>query len=102
MNDNKYTKLVIVYLKHIHFISTITEILPVSFMFDWQICITLSLLVCLWLHYAIQMNRTVTCNSNTYISNLGELTKQISKVLSRFDKMVSAWFLAGPDSRSVF
>jgi len=48
------------------------------------------------------MNRTVTCNSNTYISNLGELTKQISKVLSRFDKMVSAWFLAGPDSRSVY
>ncbi len=33
----------IVHLKHIQFISTITEILPVSFMY---VCITLSLLVC--------------------------------------------------------
>ncbi len=42
---DKYIKVVIMYLKHIQFISTITEIWPISFMYDLQKkSITLSLL----------------------------------------------------------
>ncbi len=36
--DDKYINLVSVYWKHIQFISTITEILPISFLF--HLCIT--------------------------------------------------------------
>jgi len=44
---------VIVYLKHIQFvIEHLTCFLPVSFMSDWQICLTLSLLAC----FLIQMH----------------------------------------------
>ncbi len=43
--DNKYINLVMVYLKHIQFISNITEIWPASFIYDLQICITLSLII---------------------------------------------------------
>ncbi len=39
MIDDKYLNLVIVYLKHIQFISSNTEVLPVLIIYDWQICI---------------------------------------------------------------
>ncbi len=62
----KYIKLVIVYLKHIQFISTITEMWFVSFIHDWRTCITLSLLVyvktmsskCMWTWCAIQIHKS--------------------------------------------
>lgn len=39
--DVKYINLIIVFLKHIQFISAGSE--PVSFMYDWQICKFISL-----------------------------------------------------------
>ncbi len=34
IDDDEYINLIIVYLKHVKFISTITEIVPVLFMYD--------------------------------------------------------------------
>ncbi len=58
----------IVYLKHIQFISTITEIWPIFIysLYDWQIWMNHIKFISLFmLNYIIQMNEHFICNSNT-------------------------------------
>ncbi len=63
-----YFDMDIVYLKHIQFISTITEIWPIFIysLYDWQIWMNHIKFISLFmLNYIIQMNEHFICNSNT-------------------------------------
>ncbi len=55
--------LVTVYLKYIQFISTISEILPVSFIYDWK-NMHHKKFISLVVKTAIQMGGNFICNSN--------------------------------------